>query len=154
MEQNVMEISVRTNRCKNIDAKELRRATKFYAEYVLGKRLAKNISIDIVMEKLNLSYGFCYPVEFGRNIRDFDISLNKNLSKVLILKTLAHEIVHVMQFARGKLKFLDFDLGRWGKRVYKTDYHNYHKLPWEVEAHKLEKTLYKEYVAYCKKVSK
>lgn len=149
-----MEISIYTNRCKNITPKELRQATRFFAERILGKRLARNIAIDITLEKMRYAYGFCYPLEFGRAIRDFDISINKKLSRTLILKTLAHEMVHVCQFARGKLKFLDFDIGKWGKRVYRTDLQNYHKLPWEVEALKIEKILYREYTKYLKKINK
>lgn len=146
-----MEITVyKTGRCKTISVREIKKATRFFAEKLLGKRLAKNIAIDIFLEDLLLSEAYCHAVPFGGAIRDFEISLNKNLSRKSILRALAHEIVHVRQFARGKLKFIDIDVSKWGKRVYKHSYSNYFKLPWEVEAHKLETELFKAYLKYSR----
>lgn len=146
-----MEITVyKTGRCKTISVREIKKATIFFAELVLGKRLAKNIAVDIFLEDLLFSEAFCHAIPFGRAIRDFEISINKNLSRKSILRALAHEMVHVRQFAHGKLKFIDIDVSKWGKRVYRHSYSNYFKLPWEVEAHKLETELFKAYLKQCK----
>lgn len=146
-----MEITVyNLDRCKTISTREIKKATKFFAEKVLGKRLAKNVCIDIFLEDLILSDAYCHAIPFGGPIRDFDISLNKNLSRKSILRALAHEMIHVRQFARGKLRFIDIDVTKWGKRVYRHSYANYLKLPWEVEAHKQETELFKSYLKHIK----
>jgi len=57
------------------------------------------------------------------------------------MSTLAHELVHVKQFARGELTH---NLQYWkGKDCSDTDYW---KQPWEIEARRLQKKLMIEFM--------
>lgn len=66
----------------------------------------------------------------------FDIKLCrsiKNLRK--IIQTLAHEMVHVKQFAKGEIYDHKFQRTfKWGDQIYDVDTHDYWDLPWEIEA--------------------
>jgi hypothetical protein len=85
----------------------------------------------------------------------FLIGLSRTLSRQLALRTLAHEMVHVKQWAKGELRVLYSESGEktaecWKKRVYRTNRDGnlkarYGKLPWEREAFGLEETLYRAF---------
>lgn len=85
--------------------------------------------------------------------REFTIEVDSELSKSMSTKVLIHEMVHVRQYAEGKLKDLlrYFSLKRWGKRIINEDKIAYKQLPWEREAYRLEKKYYKIWRDYNKK---
>lgn len=99
-------------------------------------------------------WGFCIPTDWDyRNHREFEIQLNKNLSKKSQIETLAHEMVHVKQFARSEYKMLERDIHKWkGKKIY-LPLHKYKKkyrdLPWEKEAFLSEPWLVEFYNRHC-----
>lgn len=74
--------------------------------------------------------GLC-GTDDGRNF-EVDVAIYGNW-----LKTLAHEMVHVKQFARGEL---DFGLTRWKSNKY-CDKIEYWDQPWEKEARRLQQVL-------------
>ena len=65
----------------------------------------------------------------------------------LIVRSLAHEMVHCRQYQTGKLKF-DGEDDIWEGKVYKpqrkfrSSYSAYRNQPWEKEAYSMEKPLY------------
>lgn len=120
---------------------------KFYGEFLLGKRLYKNIKIFLVFEKLpNIVNALCQWEDDNHNCRSFIIIVNKNLNKKTMLVTLAHEMVHVKQYARGELKdYLRDDVVRWKKKIYRLSEVEYWSSPWEVEAYKKDKILYEAF---------
>jgi hypothetical protein len=134
-----------------IPLKVCKQAVKFYTNFLLGKRLANNISIKLIFNNKNLDkniYGFCDWDCDKRNPRNFIISIDPNLSKRMTLMVIAHEIVHVKQYARGELK----DLMRLNKvkylgKLYDEGKINYWVQPWEIEARDYEKLLHRE---FCK----
>jgi hypothetical protein len=76
--------------------------------------------------------------------REFTMRVDCTQSYQAMLETVAHEMVHVKQYARGELK----DLSRsnkyckWhGKEVNYKSVH-YYDQPWEIEAHGREKGLF------------
>lgn len=135
-----------------ISKKELRYIISFYAKILLGPRLSKNLYVQLKHEPMpDHVCGFCTPIdEDYRKPREFEIEINSNMSRSLMIRTIAHEMVHVYQFARNKLRFLDsHDKYKWnGKvRVYK----KYENFPWEKEAERSENYLiefYKEHLKY------
>ena len=56
--------------------------------------------------------------------------------------TLAHEMVHVKQYAKGEINVW---LNKWHKQKIDTDTVPYEQLPWEIEANTYERLLYNIY---------
>ena len=65
---------------------------------------------------------------------EFTIEINKRLGVKSIKKTVIHEMVHVKQYAEGRLTQTEW-MGRPHPDL------PYRELPWEVEAWNMEKTL-------------
>jgi len=125
-------------------------AALFYGEVLLGKRMVKNIYLDIKLtkdlKKKEGAYGFCHIVDDSlAKPREFMIELDTSMkwSFDQILTWLAHEMVHLKQFVRGEL--CDYETGRvqWKKRMYGNVH--YEDQPWEREAYRLETKLYEEF---------
>jgi len=143
-----MEVHVKGKNDK-LSSKEIKYALEIFGNVLLGKRLAKNVSIDVVNEPMNKNFcGFCEATDHGyRNHRFFEITINCRQSKSMQIRTLAHEMVHVMQFARNELKFLDKDnTYKWRGKVMRIKSEKYFSMPWEMEAHISEDYL----IAYYK----
>ena len=113
-------------------------AMEYYAEQLFSKEISKKIKVSVVFADLvdgdATTKAQCLPLnKTEKSIpRDFKITINKNIGSKEIFRTLAHEMVHVKQFALGELathsnvwkgKFVDVD---------------YFYQPWEVEAYGLE----------------
>ena len=68
------------------------------------------------------------------------LAIDSRLSVSMLMETLAHEMVHVKQIARGQLKYVGKKIFWKGERVYpkKMSYYNH---PWEIDAWRNEKVL-------------
>jgi hypothetical protein len=92
--------------------------------------LELDVDLLILFESLkNHQCGFC--------VYDQDevvITIAKRLSKQEVIKTLFHEMVHVKQYAEGRLGHV----GVWLGQKYDCDYVD---LPWEIEAHEMEQKM-------------
>ena len=63
-----------------------------------------------------------------------------------MLISLAHEMVHVKQYARGELKdYLRDDVVRWKRKIFRLSEVEYWTSPWEVEAYEKDKILYEAF---------
>ena len=135
-------------RSHNIDLYQaLKAGAEFYAEVLLGKRMAKNIYLDIKLtkdlKKKEGAYGYCHIVDDSlAKPREFMIELDASMRYKFdqILTWLAHEMVHLKQFVRGEL--CDYETGRvqWKSRSFGRVH--YDDQPWEKEAYRLEEELY------------
>jgi hypothetical protein len=90
-----------------------------------------DISVDITECD---ACGYCLAV----NKREFVIEINEELDDIEFIGTIAHEMVHVKQYARSEL---DID----SKMVYSSQ-EEYENVPHEKEAYEMEKILVKKYV--------
>jgi hypothetical protein len=135
-------------RSHNQELKDLvKQGAEFYGEVLLGKRMVKNIYLDIKLTK-NLkkkegAYGYCHIVDDSlARPREFMIELDASMRYKFdqILTWLAHEMVHLKQFVRGEL--CDYESGRvqWKSRTFGRVH--YDDQPWEKEAYRLEDELY------------
>lgn len=151
-----MNISIRGS-AESLTKKEMKYILNFFAEILLGKRLSKNIDLNVIVSgSLPTSiWGLCLPTDYERKLpREFEIFLSPTLSKKKIIKTIAHEMVHIKQFARGEFKVYDQGKYRWmGKQMNMTE-KQYKKMPWEIEAHMSEKYLHDAYVIHMRKREK
>lgn len=140
-------------RSKNICKAEIRFAIGFFAQYLMGTRLSKNLDIALMITDMNgIADGYCHPYECGKNPRMFEISVNAKKRRHQILQILAHEMVHVKQYARNELQSDNPDSALFAGKAYKItssleDYLNY---PWEIEAFGREKGLYLIYQVLLK----
>jgi hypothetical protein len=120
---------------------------RFYGQELLGRRLYKNIKLFVVFEKLpNPINALCQWSDDNHKCREFTIIVNKKLNKKTTLIALAHEMVHVKQYAKGELKdYLRNDKVKWCGKVYCFSKIKYWSSPWEKEAYKKDILLYEQY---------
>jgi hypothetical protein len=115
------------------------------------RKLEVEIYLSSTLEKRTETVGSCTCVDDGRDPRYFVIDLDSSKSLRTLLLTLAHEMVHVKQFARNEQEYTPkLNKIRWhGKMVdlSKTDYWD---LPWEIEANGREIGLF---VQWCRENS-
>ena len=123
----------------------VRRAIKFYAEELISSRMLENINLKVKFDR-NIGDVFGYAsvearTDYGK-ARDFLIEINPKIGARHILKSLAHEMVHIKQYAYGDLNEY---LTRWkGTRIEEgTDYYDH---PWEIEAYMKEQILLEQFV--------
>jgi hypothetical protein len=133
--------------------KELQDAAEFFAIQMLGSRLAKNIAIRLHLEAgKTLDYSGWSLWEDDRfRPREFTIRLNVSLIPdwETLIETLAHEFIHVRQFARGYLKqYWRANPGvmHWHGKPYNIYRLQYWELPWEIEAYSLDFIFAEEYL--------
>jgi hypothetical protein len=126
-------------------------ATEFYLNLLLNEDIINDLTIDIEIDpELNLS-GECYPMEEDPNPRHFVIRLNPETSSESIYATLAHELVHVKQFATGEMyDYISFDgqklqvVKSWKGKTWEPEENqcSYYDSPWEIEAFGREVGMY------------
>jgi hypothetical protein len=132
--------------CKDWDFEyELIKASHFYAQTLLSAQLYPHISIVVKMKTKITDLGNCSIAYYNDwyKARDFEIELRRHRSLKSTLQTLAHEFVHIKQFAKGEL---NVDHTRWRGEKFDSAACDYNDLPWEVEATSLEPILYHLYV--------
>lgn len=146
-----MRIDIR-GKTKTLCKAEIKFATAFFANYVMGERLAKNLDIEIVFEDQGkMAEGHCNPLDADKKPRSFEIGINPNLKRRKMLQCLAHEMVHVKQYARGELSSA-FSTAMFNGKTYKltNSMEDYLNWPWEVEAYGRDRSLYLFYQVMLK----
>ena len=126
--------------CRNpLVEQELISGTRFFASELLSSKMMKHITIEIVMKSSIGDLGNCSISYYNDwyKPREFIIELRSRRSLKNTLITLAHEMVHVKQFAKGEL---DPALSRWKSNKY-CDKIEYWDQPWEKEARRLQHKL-------------
>lgn len=128
---------------------EVRKAARFFSSLLMSKRLLNSLHLDIIFEAIPGYKGSTDYLDTNDRPRIFEVQINPNMSKRNQLLTLAHELVHVKQFATGELKeYLKKTPAamRWGNEVIEITDETYWDMPWEIEAYGRETGLYKRYV--------
>ena len=118
----------------------IKEATEFFAKSLGINRLKTKINV-LVHEQLLIdgdTMGYCE----AKSEREFDISL---CSWGNWLSVLAHEMVHVRQFARGEL---DLQMDTWKSRKYCSNIDDWDQ-PWEKEARQLQNRLVFDFMEQC-----
>lgn len=126
--------------------KRLKRAADFYAKHLLPAYIRKAITIELAIVKIKTGEeGFCEIVGYNskNKAREFKIELDKSLDAHKMLESLAHEMVHLKQYAMGEL---NDDMTRWKGRSVDSDKINYWDHPWEIEAYGRERGLFARFI--------
>jgi hemoglobin-like flavoprotein len=121
------------------------KAIIFFRQYLFkrNKRLDGLITVNLRFQKIGDAWGICDHHDIGIKPREFTILINSELKEVKdIITTVAHEMVHVWQYATGKLRDYEAPVHRYENDLYDADM-SYRDMPWEIEARQLEKVLYK-----------
>lgn len=135
---------------KKVKRQQLREAAIFFCDILL-KRLSKNVTVVIKLKnnlyKRTKCFGFAtWTDEEARSDRhrEFEIELESNMGPVFMFRTIAHELVHVKQYARAELVHPAHygNYQKWKGFMVNEHLVGYKNLPWEIEAKKLEVELY------------
>lgn len=143
--------------------KHCRQFIRFFSNRFFTKDLNKQISVRLKFVKKNVEYGEdCAYVEWmdsNRQPRKFVISIHvpQKASLKYIISTLAHEMVHVKQFAKNELVDLpstNFSVSVFKNKKYNINRVSYYDQPWEIEAYGRERGLTREYLERVKLAKK
>lgn len=153
-----MEIEIQSKPKKG-SRKNIRLAAKFFADKLMTKRLHNNVFVSIrFRRRLNERFGYigvCDNICIEGRPRDFIIDIDDGLSLRQTIRVLAHELVHVKQYATGQLK--DYTKSphkvKWNGDIVEDCLKEYWKTPWEKEAYKMELHLSKSFFAYLKNIN-
>lgn len=118
----------------------------------LVPRLADRIDVDIILIedfcKNQGSLGTCTWEDTNDRPRVFLIEADSSQRMRGLLITIAHEMVHVKQFARNEQKqMLVGGVWKWKGKPVDVDKTDYWELPWEIEANGREVGLF---INWCK----
>jgi hypothetical protein len=133
------------------ERKILEMATHFYASRLMTERLSDSLEIDInVIQNFytkNKILGEAFPKNDCIGMpskKQFVINLEWNKLGKRVLQSLAHEMVHVKQYAKGELKFHERgNMVTFQREQYHGD--EYWESLWEIEAYGREVGLYQKF---------
>ena len=130
-----------------VNKAQINQAMNFFRDFLFQKqyRLAMNTYVDVEVKRDIGADGWCFVEDDDRRPREFTIQLEKTLDELALLTTLAHEMVHVWQYATGKLKLYQDGKHRYDGKVYSSNT-KYVDRPWESEAYELERVLVEEWL--------
>jgi hypothetical protein len=114
-------------------------AAWWYAEKLMGKRLIAGLDININLKKTLLDKdgheGTAIWEDESIRPKEFTIVLDSGCAIRNILITLAHEMVHVKQWAKGEMyEYVERDMVRFNNTKFNMSNINYWDYPWEIEA--------------------
>lgn len=107
-------------------------------QYCISMLMPRMNTLEITVKLTSPKGAMGYCLELDNN-RQFEIELDRSLSQRKLLETLAHEMVHVKQYARRELHPVN---DTWCGKTYNPKKTSYWDLPWEIEAHGRELGLF------------
>jgi hypothetical protein len=124
---------------------EQRRLTADFIEWALvrliGTRLSKNVEIQVIFDgglyAKEKTYGYAMWEDRHRHGRAFTLEVDSTFSYLNVLHTVAHELVHVKQWATGEYyaSLREEDVWIYQKARFDVKENDYWEYPWEIEAH-------------------
>lgn len=134
----------------------LKEAVKFYASLLnISPTLQKNISLEIQLLpdllKESSELGNCSWIDDYVRPREFVIQISThNTTNRFLLMTLAHEMVHLKQFAKCEMVYFrrDFEKIKFLNKIYDCRKINHWDMPWEIEAEEKEYSMYRTFCKY------
>lgn len=140
-----MKVSV-YGKSPHINTKLLRKASRFYIRQLIPDIYDKiEVKISILQKLIKDDvecWGYCTPKNIKqKNPKIFHIYLHQDMNKHMMLKTLAHEMVHVKQYAKNTLTKDNAGRYKWKGEVVTAYWSAYY----EKEAYRRENKLYKAF---------
>jgi len=134
---------IRITGCDNRIREKIRLASEWYLKHLLQKRTREKLKIYIHLkrglattEKVDAECIWNEDIETPRP-KNFIIHIDDKLTLRQKLLALAHEMVHLKQWATGEMYeyVRKPHLYRWRGNTIDTRKKHYYELPWEVESH-------------------
>lgn len=113
----------------------------FVEDYFFSKRLKKKLEIVVIFQdgyfKRTGNYADCVWEDTHFRPTEFTINFEPKQKLPVMLNTLAHEMVHVKQWAKGEMymHMRDSKITHFNKKLIDTEKVNYWEQPWEIEAY-------------------
>ena len=123
------------------DLDKIKSLSKFILKKFFTENMRNKLIIDVHFKKdlfkNQNTYGNCIWEDEHRNSREFTIHMEPNQKISLLLNTLAHELVHVKQWAKGEYYELISKpkVYKFNGKLVDTSKVDYWDTPWEIEAH-------------------
>jgi hypothetical protein len=114
---------------KKVSLDLLDRAVSFAADFL-------GLDVDLLIEFESLKKHQCGFCDYDAD--EVILTISKRLSVQEMIVTLFHEMIHVKQYADGRLE----QVGVWLGKKYECAYD---QLPWEIEAHEMEKVMMEKF---------
>ena len=123
-------------------SKSQKKHTQGMVEFCANKLMPRLYNLDITVRlcKPKGALGYCLELE---DKRTFELEIDRTQPLRQLLETVAHEMVHVKQYARRELHP---SKEAWLGKTVNPKKESYWDLPWEIEAHGREVGLF---VRYC-----
>ena len=125
---------------KEYQRKRVQSIAEFCVETLMPRM--RTLEVTITLKKPKGAMGYCLELD---NNREFELEIDKTQPLRKLLETVAHEMVHVKQFARRELHPAN---DTWYGKTYNPKKVSYWDLPWEIEAHGREVGLF---IRWCEK---
>jgi hypothetical protein len=144
-----MEMSLRGT-SKNVSKPEARSLIKWMTSELCIDKFKNPIFVEVhFVPNLKKNEG-CSGDSIWEDIpyrpREFLIRVDAGMSKEKTMITLIHEMIHVQQYARNRLRqWRPWHTLRWEGKVFDMMKVKYDNFPWEKEAYKLEEVYYRKY---------
>ena len=114
--------------------KHVQTMVEFCIETLMPRMRTLEITVNLC--KPTGALGYCLELD---NKREFELEVDKTQPMRKLLETVAHEMVHVKQYARREMNPHSDD---WLGKTYNPKKVSYWDLPWEIEAHGREVGLF------------
>lgn len=121
------------------------KAIDYFADALLSPQLKQHITITVSFRKTDNHWGLTIIDDYNKSgkPREFILEVKKDLSKKERLMTLAHEMVHVKQYAMMEL---NEQMNMWHGNYINSDVVPYMQQPWEIEAYDVGDNLFEEFI--------
>lgn len=131
-----------------VQRKIIRTLVPWALEKLIGGRMAAQVSIKVkVIKDLDVNTGNLGTIEVVGdyfNPRDFLIELDAGQEDKELIESVLHELIHAKQYLNGDLQdYKRHRLIRWGGDMVDPSVVEYASQPWEVEAFRESKKLFK-----------
>lgn len=128
--------------------------TRYSAELLLDKKLINKLTVDIEFSRTLLKEdGMLAEIDFEDRVhkpREFTITVDSTVPQRRIMESIAHEMVHLKQYAVGEMCDTNNpDIVRWKNKQVDLIKCEYWDRPWEVEAHGKELGLFIRWAEHC-----
>jgi hypothetical protein len=112
----------------------VKKAIQFYAQQLMTPKMLENISVKVKFNKKLDVYGYAGVTDYNdsNKPREFEIEIHPGIGAHDILETLAHEMVHVKQYAYSEM---NESATRWRGNKISLKNVDYYNEPWEIEAY-------------------
>jgi hypothetical protein len=119
----------------------------------MNRQLVKNLTVKVFFRDDGVD-GLCNTDDDLAKPREFALQINPKRSVKAMLTALAHEMVHVKQYATGESRQYERTsyVTKFRGVMVNTETTNYWDLPWEIDAYGRELGLYVRFMEHWKNV--